>query len=277
VRKRAALLLIVVLIALSLIAVMPKSAVASITKPSVPEFTVHIVAYPYDVPTTHSIDPFTGQDITHQGYHVENKSIEVRIKNQPFTPYEIQENGDNWTTNFFYNIRIRGHFSEDWIELYRADDGYPHQWSDSDYTVISYLLGEGDADTVLGTKMIRLPAGGQVDFQVKAMTGYVSRKWVGNYGPFSVPYVFTGETSGWSNTQTLTIPASGSSSSSSSSPTSTPDQTAEPAPSGITEPTATNDTSQTLQLATVIGTAIVVAVVSAGLLVYFKRRKRLVA
>ena len=60
---------------------------ASIPKPSVPEFTVKAVSHPYDVPTTYSTDPYTGETITHEGYHVENKSIEVWIKNQPFTPY----------------------------------------------------------------------------------------------------------------------------------------------------------------------------------------------
>jgi hypothetical protein len=85
VSKRIALLLITMLAVSSLI--MAESAYAqSIPEPSVPEFTVKIVAYPYDVPTTHSIDPFTGQDVTHEGYHVNNQSIEVRIKNQPFTP-----------------------------------------------------------------------------------------------------------------------------------------------------------------------------------------------
>ena len=50
-------------------------------KPSVPEFTVKLVAHPYDVPTTYSTDPYTGETITHAGYHMENKSIEVSIKN----------------------------------------------------------------------------------------------------------------------------------------------------------------------------------------------------
>ena len=257
--KRASILLVAVLTVLSLIAVLPKPALASITKPSVPEFSVQIVAYPYDVPTTHSIDPYTGQDITHERYHVENESIEVRIKNQPFTPYEIQENENNWTINFFYNIRIKGHFSEDWIELYGASDGYPHQWSDSDYTVLSYLLG-GDADTVLGTKMIKLPAGGQVDFQVEAMIGYVHRE-------ISIPvpgtgWVFTGETSGWSETRTITIPTSTTSPTDSptpnQTPTPTPDQELQQEPFPIA------------LLITASGASL--AIVSISLLVYFKKR-----
>ena len=257
--KRASLLLIAVLTMISLIAVMPKPALASITKPSVPEFTVQIVAYPYDVPTTHSIDPYTGQDITHRGYHVENKSIEVRIKNQPFTPYEIRENENNWTINFYYNIRFKGHFSEDWIELYRASDGFPHQWSDSDYTVLSYVLG-GDADTILGTKMIKLPAGGQVDFQVEAIIGYVHRE-------ISIPvpgtgWVFTGETSGWSETTTITIP------------TSTTSPTDSPTPDQTPTPTPDHEPQQTELLQIILVAALIMTVIGTGLLVYFRKRKR---
>jgi hypothetical protein len=70
--KPATLLLITVLAVSSLI--MVSSAFAqSITKPSVPEFTLVLVDSSYDVPTTYSIDPYTGENVTHNGYHVEDK------------------------------------------------------------------------------------------------------------------------------------------------------------------------------------------------------------
>lgn len=211
-------LIFVIFVTSSLLIIKPSDA-QTIPKPSLPEFSVQIVAYPYDVPTTHSIDPYTGQDITHQGYHVENKSIEVKIKNQPFTPFWIQENPQaaNWTVNSYYNIRIRGHFSQtqEWLELYRASDGFPHQWLDSDYTILSYSLAV-DSYTYLGTKMINLTAGGEIDFQVEAMIGYVYREVT------PVPgggWLFTGETSGWSPTQTITVSASSSVATATPSPT----------------------------------------------------------
>jgi hypothetical protein len=240
---------------------------SSIPKPSVPEFTVALVDSSYDVPTTYSIDPYTGENVTHLGYHVERTSIEVKIKNQPFTPYEIQDSyGNNWTINFFYNIRIKGHFSGDWIELYRASDGYLTQ-SDLQYTVISYVWG-GDADTVMGTKMIKLPAGGQVDFQVEAMIGYVHREIT-----IPVPgtgWVFTGETSGWSNTQTITI---GESQTPTPSPATTPTPTAPnmgPTSAPTQEPALAPE-----QLEVIIGAAVAVAVlsVSLGLFIYLIKRK----
>jgi hypothetical protein len=189
----------------------------------------------------------------------------VKIKNQPFTPYEIQDSyGNNWTINFFYNIRIKGHFSEDWIELYNPSDGYLTP-SDSQYTTISYVWG-GDADTVMGTKMIKLPAGGQVDFQVEAMIGYVSRSG----DPPWYSWVFTGETSGWSSTQTITI---GESQTPTPSPATTPTPTAPnmgPTSAPTQEPALTPE-----QLGVIIGAAVAAAVIAVSLvlLVYLIKRK----
>lgn len=235
---------------------------SNIPKPSVPEFTVALVDSSYDVPTTYSIDPYTGENVTHTGYHVERTSIEVKIKNQPFTPYEIQDSyGNNWTINFFYNIRIKGHFSENWIELYNPSDGYLTQ-SDSQYTIISYVWG-GDADTIMGTKMIKLPAGGQVDFQVEAMIGYVSRS--GN--PPWYPWVFTGETSGWSNTQTITIGES-------QTPTTSPATTPTAPNMGPTSAPTQEPALAPEQLEVIVGAAVVAAVIAVGLLVYLIKRKQ---
>ena len=177
----------------------------------------------YDVPTTYSFDPYTGKEITNQGYHVEKKSIEVKIKNQPF---ETFKNEYNQTVNLYYNIRIKGHFEENWTELYRATYGFPRQSIDSDYTVFSYTWVE-HGETSIGTWMITLRAGAQADFQVEAMIGQIV-----DYGPFSEHSPredFEGETSGWSNTQTITIGET--SASSSPNPTPTPTNTvASPTP-----------------------------------------------
>jgi len=167
---------------------------ASITKPSVPEFTVDFFDSSYDVPTTYSIDPYTGETMAHEGYHVENKTTQIRIKNQPFTPYQIQEDGKNWTINLFYNIRIKGHFAPDW-GYYRlhngSSDGNLVQDYGSEYTVVpidSYL-----------------PSEGQVDFQIEALIGY-ERGIVTVPGAPGTQRIITGETSGWSETITITFP-----------------------------------------------------------------------
>jgi len=164
---------------------------ASVPKSSVPEFTLNFVGNSYDVPVTYSIDPYTGENVTHAGYHVENKYIEVRIRNQPFTPYWIQENDHNRTINFFYNIRVKGTFAENWTNLYGGSYGYLMEDYGSEYTVIPYRANA--------------KSGGQVDFQVEALIGYEHPM----LSPHAIPvekWVITGEESGWSNTQTITLP-----------------------------------------------------------------------
>jgi hypothetical protein len=167
-------------------------AATSITKPAVPEFTIQIVSHPYDVPTTHSIDPYTGEEITQPGYHAENKSIEIKITNQPFTPYTVMDadSGTNITTTLCYNVLVKGHFAENWSTIYSLSDGLPTQ-SSGEYTVLSLP--------------INYPSGGQVDFKVSAMAGYVHRP-IDSSAPWWPSWQFTGEESE-STTQTLTIPA----------------------------------------------------------------------
>jgi hypothetical protein len=211
----------------------------------------------YDVPTTYSIDPYTGENVTHNGYHVEDRKIGIKIKNQPFTAYHDDSLGQ--TVNFYYNIRFKGHFENDWTELYRASDGYPNQWSDSDYTVITFLSETGTTIEATGFSKT-FPDGAQVDYQVEAMIGYVHRE-------ISIPvpgigWIFTGETSGWSETLELTVPISTQLPTIATSPTTTP----EPTP---------NENSRTLQSETIVGAAIAVAVIGAGLglLIYLLKRK----
>jgi len=69
--------------------------------PAVPEFTVELVDSSYDVPTTYSTDPYTGKQVTHEGYHVAKRTIEVRIKNQPFKPYTDVRGGKLSSTTTF--------------------------------------------------------------------------------------------------------------------------------------------------------------------------------
>jgi hypothetical protein len=192
----------------------------SYPKPSIPEFTVK------------SVSSLTEANQT---------KIELTIKNQPFDKNNI------YNYSFVFNVRIRTS-DENWTDLYDAEDGYPTQ-SNSEYTVLSYVLGESayypPADYPLSPSMKVgiLPTSGQVDFQVEAMIGYRDR---GVYSAGGMPYVFKGEKSGWSNTQTITI---------SDSPTPTPEPTLFPV------------------VPVAAAFVAVVVVVGAGLLLYFKKRK----
>jgi hypothetical protein len=218
----------------------------SIPTPSVPEFSLRFVDASYDVPTTYTIDDYTGQNITHPGYHVENRTIEVRIKNQPFTSYE--SNGQ--IINCYLNVRIKGSYAENWTTIYGPGLGYLTQ-SKSDYTQVSYSLDEYEYPF-----WDNLNEGGTVDFQVEALIGSVHRDasipWA--------PWVFEGEVSGWSNTQTITI----------ESQTPTP-----PEPTTPTSPTPLpSEQPQQLGQDVILGVAVTVAVLAVGLGLLLYRIKR---
>ena len=213
-RQSVALILILIMAISSLSFMMVKPANAqSIPKPSVPEFTLDFVDRSFT---------------TIDGVYYDSKTIQVTIANQP-----------SLNNSLFYNVRYSVN-SGNWMDIYRMDDAYPPQ-SDSEYTIISvYLHPQGNATLV--------PTNSIVDVQVEAMIGFIHRDYNPNHTSQidMYPYVFTGETSGWSNTQTITIPES----STSPSPT----------------PTVPEYPSLTIPLMLIIMAAV-------GLLVYFKKHK----
>jgi len=95
-KKSIASILILVLVASSIIMIQNASA-QSIPKPSVPEFSVTIADHSYNIPekTDSYTNPYTNKTsiTTTPGHRVTNKSIEVSIKNQAFTPF-TDENGN---------------------------------------------------------------------------------------------------------------------------------------------------------------------------------------
>ena len=147
------------------------------------------------------------------------------------------------TIFFYYNIRVEEHSSANWIELYNAEDGFLHQNNLAEYAEVSYSSSKWGYETV------SFSSGAQVNFQVEAMIGYTHRQVTGS---MIVPCVFTGETSGWSEIQTVTIGES-------LTPTSSP----------------FNEPKQAEQLEIIMGIAITVAVIGAGLglLIYLIKKK----
>jgi len=206
---------------------------------SVPEFTVKAVTHPYDVPTTYSTDPYTGETITHEGYHVENKSIEVWIRNQPFTPYT---DADGHEINLYYNVRVKGHFEPDW--------GTPQTYSESDS---AKRVPPSNSEYTVLTLVNYYSSNAKVDYQVEAVTGYSHLVSDGHSFPIGTKFEII-EESGWSDTQTLTF-------SESQTPTPSPETTPSPLPSPYEIP--------------IIGVAFIVIVFAAGLglLIYIIKRK----
>ena len=196
-RKDFALILILIIAISSLSLMMVKPVLAQTPTPSVPEFTVRFVVSSYEVRGTQSINPYTGQNETTRSYFVDNSSIQLIIANQP-------SNGNT----LYYNIQMKGHFEENWTDIYQGRI-YPIQ-SNSNSTLIEFT--QNDSEFQIGTQIIYLPEGSKVDFRVEAEVGYFTLVPYGLPGhalPMGETEVFTSEaSSGWSSPLTVTLPAS---------------------------------------------------------------------
>jgi hypothetical protein len=198
--KTCALVLVVIL-AISCVIMVESAYAQTFTKPSVPYFTANYVDRSYYIPPTYGIDQYSGQTVqTGGGFTVQNKTIELTIKNQKVTPYSIRDDDALRSVYLNFQIRYKGHFGQEW-QNYSVGEDY---WLDN--TVVLFWLGENRNSPYLGD----LYAGNQVDFQVQARIGYYMHTDNDWYNPNSL--VFVGESSDWSGIQTVTIPGASTSS-----------------------------------------------------------------
>lgn len=200
----------IALIAILLVSCLLVTQIVSATsKPSVPQFTVKQVDCSYDVPTTYSTNQYTGETITNPGYHVQNLTIEVTIKNQPFTRSEVFGN----ITGLFYNVQAKIH-SDNWPGSYSdSRNKYAVEPSASDYTVVTFILNSGGW---------YVSSGSQVDVRVQAVYGTEYTVWSkgGGIQPIGTQFILEAASS-WSDTKTITI---GSGEVTTSQPTAQPTQ-----------------------------------------------------
>jgi hypothetical protein len=236
--KSFAIILIVLMVfsSLTLLMVKPVNAQTSqtpnysdyIPTPNVPEFTLNLVQSAYNKTV---IDPGTGIKTT-----VNNSTIEVIVKNQPFFPYNYswtflgyRNTVENGSTSLGYDVQAKEHYSQNWTEIY-VSGNYPTQSNSSDYTVLSLPLGPSVVYQSDGDELItpiypsgnQIPSGSQFDFRVRAVIGGWFPPVISSYVNF--PLNFISKNSSWSSPQTITIPAS----SNSPTPTSTPPQERNP-------------------------------------------------
>src|SRR3989304_7882350 len=187
--KGFSLLVIVVLAVSSLIAVKPASAQVGVTTPSMPEFGVGYETFTTYVPPVYGVDPSTGKAvITQEGYNKVDRWVKVSISNQPFTRYK-DSNGE--TIQLFYDVRWKEHQDSSWETL--PDD--MHFTQNPDFYLTGIFIGFKGYHTDF-RELIEYTPGSQIDFQVEASIGY-----------YTANNVFIGKTSGWTNTHTLTLPA----------------------------------------------------------------------
>jgi len=215
-------LTLILLMTLPSLMLTAKPAIAqSIIKPSVPEFTAKLIPPPEE-----------SQSV--------NRTIQLSIKNQP----SVSDYG------FFYMVRARIN-DGNWSLLYTVDN--VHAQSSGEYTIFSY---PSDWPVVeyqyyLGDRIENLFAGDKVDFQVQAMVGSIHRVYNPNHTSQldMYPYVFTGEVSYWSNTQTITMPDG-------------PVSSSTPNPTTPTTPTSADSISPTTLLLVSITLVIVIVALS---------------
>ena len=256
-------LLLAVILAVSSLIMIESAYAQSIPKPSIPEFTVKLIDSSYVIPATTTIDPYTGQTATSQSKRIDARTIEVRIKDVQFSPFEKKNGSNTYTAQFYYNIRFKGHFEKEWHEIYNPNvNGLLGSYGS--YGKETVLSLQGEYSSTEGLKIapqgIYFPTflpNAQIDFQVEAMIGYIHHV---DAMPFSAD-VFEGVTSGWSNTQTITVPET--STSPLPNPTSTSIQNLTPTP------TVPEVSSWAILL------LLTITLAAAGLLVYHKKHKHI--
>ncbi len=156
---------------------------------SVPEFTLKLVAYPYEIPI-YTVNESTGETVTQQGYHMENRSIEVKIKNPP----------KNNAYPLYYDIQTKDPEYQNW-HIPSEPSGYCHYSTQPPYN--SYLASSGEYTVI--SCYANYTVGTKLDFQVKAYYGKTTWDNLQDH-PLAIYCNFEVITSSdWSPTQTIII------------------------------------------------------------------------
>jgi hypothetical protein len=234
--------LLIALLAASTLITVQSAFAQSTAKPPIPQFTLKFIDASYDVPTTYSTNPYTGENVTHQGYHVDNRTINISIENSNFA--------SSLGKSFFlyYNVQIKGHSVENWTNLFSYVPNSP-----------TGLLPQSDSqNTIISESVQSLPTNVPLDFRIQSSL-------VNQTLNFEIV-----ETSDWSSIQTITI--------GNNNPSSTPTQTQIP-PMTTTFLTINTGAETPQSLPISVGTVLIVAslaiiaVVIASLLSYKRSQK----
>ncbi len=214
-RKTALVWLMLILILNSLLTV--EFSLSQTVKPVIPEFTVRYVDYSYDTPVSTPIDPFTGKVTTKPTQHIENKTIQITIKNQTI----------NDSDYLYYKVRMKGYASEQWANI-----SFIQANPNSEFTNLQYS-STGGSQFYFAGESVYIPSGGKLDFQVQAQVWtYIQSDSV--FGSWN--QVLLAE-SDWSSTQTIHLDEESSAPTSASQ--STVSATPNPSASHLQSPGAT--------------------------------------
>jgi len=224
------LTIIIAMSCLTFLTVKPVDAQIGVTSPAIPGFGVTLQIAPDYIPPTYGVDPSTGKAVmTKAGYLEQYVWVDVNIGGQPFVRYT---NSAGQPIYLSYNVRWEYNNDSSWQTIpqgiHFADAGDPQSIGCLITLGFYGISSDGAADLTLLD-----PNATQIDFQVEALIGY-----------YSLNDVFIGQTSGWSNTQTLEVSIpSDAAPSSTPTPPSTPTTSFVPTTSPtITQTPATSST-----------------------------------
>ena len=211
--------LIIIAILASSLFILESTYAQALSKPSVPEFTLKLVKTS-ELPSISWGHPYNN-DLSVQKDKDSYYTIELKVKNQNFTPFKEYMNGGEKEISLMYNVRLKINNSQNWITAYSPEKTGPASTTSDliiPFSIQPSLLN--DAENSSYGFYIRayyvnsysysnvtnwIPEGQiQISFQVQALMGYltmiqdnpITNQWV---------WVFKGQTSDWSPTQTITI------------------------------------------------------------------------
>lgn len=189
------ILALTIIIALSITAVANNVSALPAPTASVPEFTVLFTDRSYTIPANTSIDPSTGKTITNPAQYINNKTIQISIKNQNISGISFLQ----------YEIRMKGHYMQEWTNISSIKTN-----RQLEYTVLNYAIHLNNASGNFTSYLDEISPGDTVDFQAQAQI------WIKRAsGPdlFHVRYDdILWKATDWSSTQSITIPENNSSS-----------------------------------------------------------------
>jgi hypothetical protein len=275
--KGITLLLVAILTAASIVMVESVSA-QSTHMPSAPEFTVKYVDLSYNTQAVYGIDQYTGKNVVkEESQHIDNRSLQFTIKNQPFTP--LPELSGN-LTGLFFNFRIKGAYGTEWDYYPFALDGQSTNTYGGPFVPLderppapafSQSSTEYTTVTIKIPEVYNIPSGAPLEVQVQAIAGGM---WYQDK-----QYHFSGESSDWSSSQIVTVGESLASSIPSPTTTLKPTahQTAAPTATPASTATSGDTASGTISLPTttfaLIISAFTVLIVALLLLLFIRHRK----
>ena len=246
-KQKLATLLLIAAFAVSMFTLINTSN--AISTPSTPEIiSVKYVDLSYDVAPVYGTDQYTGETVIKQeGYRIDNRSLAVTLRNQPFTAYN-DANGTR--VELYFNFRLKGSYGASWDYYPFAENGFTTQvygggflWGGSVSPAPELTQTNGEYTTITFTipGAYRVPTGAVLDVQAQTMAGYMT--YVDRV------YEFSGDTSGWSTSNAVTV----GNTAPSSTTTPTKNSTVSPTqfPYLTTNPTANATQSGTSQAFTI--------------------------